>query len=575
MKSRTFFSAIAAVAAVLFVMGIAGFWGLTANSPRSLLIKGGQSVPTAAQFVPRQSPLMVSFLVRPDRLWSLRQLLTAPGQRFQAREEWQSLKDGFERWLGWNYDTDLQPWLGDELTLAVTQIDIDHDSGNGQQSGYLAVLSCRDGEQAREAIHLLWQKRAISGKTLVFEGISGISLIYDQAPLTTALELSGTKTTNGINTLASAVVADRFVLLANHPQVLRQAINTFQAPDVSLAKEATYREAIQNLPPRRIGWVYGNLPTLLPWLGLAPSGIALPSETDGYRANHVFASFKAAETGLLIDTAIAAAPGTTFPLRTQTPSAAPSWPQALTFLPPETLAVVAGQHLATALAETDANIGAYSIVGRSLTAFAQTLALPGIVTAPELWQNVEGEYALGLVSAQVPTWLLATRVVDAPPLKPWDDLVQEQGITVSHVALAEQDITVWTKLSLELGNPDEVARLSTQVIGVHTTIRGYEVFATSLAALQQAIQMTDAASLITQPVFATLAESIEASDNAVVYFDWPRLKPLLLGRFPLLRALEQGGQPLTSHLGPLFATGFEGSSSLQQGQLAVRLIGNL
>lgn len=571
MKSRTFFSAIAVVAALLFVMGIAGFWGLTANSPRALLTQGGQSVPTAAQFVPRQSPLMVSLLARPDRLWSLRQLLTVPGKRFQAREEWQAVKSSVERWLGWNYETDLQPWLDEELTLAVTQLDLDHNPRNGQQSGYLAVLSCRDGQKAREAIHLLWQKRAISGKTLVFETVSGIALIYDQVPLTTPPTLPREKVTNGIDTLASAVVADRFILLANHPQVLRQAITTFQAPDVSLAKEASYREAVQQLPSQRIGWVYGNLPTLLPWLGLAPSSLPAPLETDGYRANRIFASLKAAETGLLIDTAIAATPGTTFPLRPRD-ATAQTLPEALTFLPVETLAAISGQHLSMALAETAENIGAYSVVERSLAAFVKALALPTVATSPELWQNVAGEYALGLVPETVPAWLLATRIVDVPPFKPWDDLVQEQGLTVSHITLADQDITVWTKLSLDMGNSTGVARLGTQVIGVHTTIRDYEVFATSLSALQQAIQAIGTASLLKQPVFTDLIDSIESLDDTVIYLDWPQLKLSLLTRFPLLKALEQGGQLFTSHIGPLLATGFEGSSSLQQGQLIIRLV---
>ena len=151
MKSRTFYSAIALVAGLLVLVGVAGFWGLTSQTPRALLTQGGQTVPTAAQFVPRQAPVMAALLARPDRVWQLRQLLTPASRRFVARQEWQALKQSLETTVGWAYDTDVRPWLGAEVTFAVTTPDLDHDETNGLQAGYLALLSCRDVEAAREA----------------------------------------------------------------------------------------------------------------------------------------------------------------------------------------------------------------------------------------------------------------------------------------------------------------------------------------------------------------------------------------------------------------------------------------
>jgi hypothetical protein len=116
MKSRTFYTAIATLAGILLLVGIAGFWGLTSQNPRVLLTQGGQTQPQAAQFVPRQSPLMVSLLARPDRLWQLRQLLTPANQRFQVRQEWQSLQQSLENLVGWDYDIDVRPWLDEEAT---------------------------------------------------------------------------------------------------------------------------------------------------------------------------------------------------------------------------------------------------------------------------------------------------------------------------------------------------------------------------------------------------------------------------------------------------------------------------
>ncbi|MEM9004616.1 MAG: DUF3352 domain-containing protein [Cyanobacteria bacterium P01_F01_bin.86] len=575
MKSRTFFTAIALIAGFIFVAGIAGFWGLTAQNPRALLARGGQEVPTAAQFVPRQAPAMVSLLARPDRLWQLRQIFTSPGERFQARQEWQSLQTTVTDAFGWDYDADVRPWLDQELTIAVTSDDLDHDDSNGQQTGYLVVLSCRDGQKAREAIHLLWQKRAISGKKLVFETISGIPLIYDQKSITTTFENVNrpTLTSIALESLASAVIGDRYVLLANHPQVLRQAIATFQAPDVSLARESSYRAALQSLSPNRIGWLYANAPTLLSWLGLEDADSLPMAGLDGRRAHHIFVSFRATESGLLGDVALAAAPGTVF----ETTHATLQQPaQVLGLMPEVTRFVISGNDLAHFLSETATNIKGYPVVQRSLDTFWASLPLPTDTVSVTLWDSIQGEYALGMLADTTPSWLLAAQVNTIDPFNSIDDLAQQQGLNISHVSLGDQDIIAWTKLSLVLSNPEGLASLNTQVVGVHTQINGYEVFSTSLSGLQQVLRIDENhPSLMAQPTFAQLADRVNSPYNSLVYIDWPHLAPNLRNRFPWLRLIEQAGQPLTVHLGPIFTAGQNSNSSLQEGVIAINLVNNL
>ena len=574
MKSRTFFSAIALAAGVIFLIGIAGFWGLTSQNPRVLLTKGGQEIPTAAQFVPRQAPVMVSLLARPDRLWQLRQLLTSPSQRFAARQEWQSLKSTITNSVGWDYEVDVRPWLDQEVTLAVTTPDLDHDASNGQQPGYLLILSCRDGQKAREAIHLLWQKRAISGRNLVFETVSGIPLIHDQKPTARALQAVNTAGSGALvlESLASAVVSDRYVLLANSPQVLRQAITTFQAPDVSLAQESTYRVSVDVLPSNRIGWIYANAPTLLAWLGLEEANDALPLASDGRRAHHLFMSFRATKSGLLGDTTIAAAPGTAFAAKSK------SWQppsQVLSLLPADTRFVISGDNLAGLLSETTESVGGYEVVQRSLDTFWESLSLPAATASATLSEVIQGEYALGMMAEPAPSWVLATQASTNNAFGSIDDLAQQQGLNVSHVRLGSRDVTAWTKLSLVLTNPEGFASLKTQVVGVHTQIGNYEVFSTSLLGLQKTLQVeTKESSLLKQPSFVQFLETSDEPYGSLVYLDWPYLAPSLRSRFPWLRVAEQLGQPLTAHLGPVFTIGHDSSPSLQKGMVAINLVEN-
>ena len=569
MKSRTFFTAIALISGLIFLVGIAGFRGLTAQNPRTLIAKGGQAIPAAAQFVPRQSPAMVSLLARPDRLWQLRQVMTSPDKRFQARQEWQSLKSLVTDSVGWDYDADVRPWLGQEVAIAVTTADLDHDNSNGEQTGYLAVLGCQDGQKAREAIHLLWQKRAISGKKLVFETVSGIPLIYDQPPVTTTFKpVDSPPSPLTLESLASAVVSDDYVLLANHPQVLRQAIATFQAPDVSLARETSYRASIQTLPPNRIGWFYANAPALFSWLGLEDAGSTLPLAIDGRRAHHLFMSFRATPSGLSGDTAIAAAPGTAF---TPGHTVKPSPTQALALMPAATRLVVSGNNLSQLVSETAENIGGYGAIQQSLDTFLSSLSLP-LESFSVLGQSVQGEYALGLVTGRASGWVLATQTSSDNPFSAIDDLARQEGFNVSHVRLGDKDITAWTQLSIVLTEPEGLANLQTEVVGVHAAVNNYEVLSTSLSVLQRTLRLEDNGEpLLEQPLFAEITGQIAPSYSSLAYIDWPYLAPSLFSRFPWLRAIDQAGKPLTDHLGPIFAASYDSDSLLQEGVLAINL----
>lgn len=574
MKSRTFYSAIALLSGLLVLVGVVGFWGLTAQNPRSLMTKGGQEIPTAAQFVPRQAPVMASLLARPDRLWQLRQLLTPSNQRYAARQEWESLQQTLEEAVGWDYDTDLRPWLGEEITFAVTSTDLDYDETNGLQAGYLTVLSCRDAQAAREALHLLWQKRAATGRNLIFETISGISLIYDQEPVDSILK---SVTTFGLNSsapksLASMMIGDRYVLLANDPQVLRQAITTYRASDVSLAKAANYRESIRNLPSQRIGWLYANVPQLLRWLGLESGDIIHPLSAEGQRANFLFTSFRAFPAGLLGDTAIAAPPGESF---AAVRPAARSLPSALQLLPDDALFATAGTDVRDLISGINENFGGYHVTQRSLQALLNSLSLTTDALPSELFGPLQQDYALGAVSTPKPTWLLISQATSGSGLTSLDTFAQKQGINISHVPFKGQDITTWTRLSLTQTSPESSLALVTQVVGVHTRIRGYEVLSTSLAGLQQVLQSSNGEALPSQPVFAQLTERLEQPGGTLIYVNWPKLAPLLTQQLPWLKAIELAASPLTAHLGPIVLSGDGSSQSLQKSIIAIKLMENL
>jgi hypothetical protein len=519
---------------------------------------------------------MLSLLARPDRLWQLRQLLTSPDQRFAARKEWQSLVKTLEDTVGWDYDADVRPWLGQEATFAVTSVDLDHDDANGRQAGYLAVLGCRDAQKARQSLHLLWQKRIVPGRNLVFETVSGVPLIYDQPATATAsgdsVSGSGTPKEGATQTLASAVVGDRYVLLGSSPKVLRQAISTYRAPDVSLAKMSRYQDSVKALPSNRVGWLYADVPNLLTWLGLEDSD-ELSLSQSGRRANYLFMSFRALASGVLGDTAIAPPPGTV--LQAKSSVIADNWPnKALALLPPESLFVNTGTNLPQFISTLHENIGGYAVAQRSLKTLLNSLPFSPDAISAELIAQLQGPYAIAALMEPEPTWLLVAEAANAP-FSSVDALIQEQGGTVSHADLEGRDVTIWTRLALLQQTSDGTIDLATQVLGVHTNLDGCEVLSTSLVGLQQVFQGRDGFSLSEQPTFVQMLESLNASQGTLAYVNWPALAPLAYKQLPWLRAIEQGGQPITRHIGPVLTSGRGGDGSLQEGTVVIKLLENL
>ncbi|MGL5806043.1 MAG: DUF3352 domain-containing protein, partial [Xenococcaceae cyanobacterium] len=225
MKFRSFLSIL--IASSLLLLSVAGYglYWILAQSPWSILQGGVTTYPKAAIFVPKQAPAMVSLGINPDRLEAWRLLATSLGERGKARSEVTEIRQNLIASTRLNYQQDIQPWLGDEITLAITSLEFDRNSANGIQPGYLLAAQTKKPQLAREFLQLSFSRGAIEGiSDLVFEEDRGVKIIYKR---------SANKDTT--SNLASAVVGN-FVLFANHPKVLREALNNVQAVDLNLSR---------------------------------------------------------------------------------------------------------------------------------------------------------------------------------------------------------------------------------------------------------------------------------------------------------------------------------------------------
>lgn len=550
MKLRSFFSILAGVVVVLLSVAGGSFYWILSQSPLGLPL-GGAANPSATIFVPKQTPVMVSLLANPDDLQIFAQVAAPAGQRRQAQVEVKRLERGLLANTGVDYDRDIKPWLGDEVTFALTSRDFDRNAENGVQPGYLLVAKSKDGERAREFLQLLYSQDAIAGTgDLVFEPYKGVNLTYRR------------KTDNGRIASASAVVGDRFVLFANHPKVLREALNNVQAAELSLDADSVYQRALQTIQSPRIAVGVINLPLLSSWIANreAPSA---PEQT-------LTLTLDLNRKGLVAQTALAGVLG-----EAQVSPVLSDPVKALQYIPASATLTAAGTDLQHLWAELGTGLPADTafaqIFNQSVTRLQNSL---GLDLAENIFSWATGEYALSLLPAEASpsqSWVFVaekqTPEADEA-IAALDRLAKAQGLSLGQLSLGDRSVTVWTELKT-LANKAP-ASLDASVKGVHAAVGNYEIFSNSLAGMAQALADGDT-SVLANKDFQTAIAQLPRQNNGYLYLNWPQTQPLLERNVPLFRALEFAGKPLFRNLQAIALSSSGREDSISRASLFFKL----
>ena len=234
------------------------------------LLRGVNSLPQGTAFVPRQAPAMISLLANPEKLYGIRQVTLPLSKRSGDRQQWQKWSRVNFSKLGLDYQQ-LKPWLGNELTLAVTALDYDRNLNNGVQPGYLLAAKIKNNKLARESLeNLCPQQDRVS-----IDRYKGANIVAYSPPAKRS-------------SICSHAMVGNFVLFANHPQIIREAINQAQAVNLNLEHSDKYGEAIANITQPRIAIAYVDVPKILAWSD--KSGVVEPDEINDRRTLSTFLS---------------------------------------------------------------------------------------------------------------------------------------------------------------------------------------------------------------------------------------------------------------------------------------------
>lgn len=531
MKLRSLLSGLAIACLALLVTASAGLYWLLGQSPLNLLAGGVETYPQAAIFVPRAATLMVSLLANPKRIAALTQLETPLAQRHRAYREFQQLQANLLAATGLDYRQDIQPWLGEEMTLAVTDIDYDRDESNGLQPGYLLVTEAKNPQLAKEFLQSSFAQVALKGTTdLVFENYKGVNIVF-QRPLLPVV-VSQTKL------FASAVVGN-YVLFANYPQVLKQAINNVQAPNLSLTEAVWYQKALKTVTQPRIGLIFANLPALSAWINQQP----LTDNSEIEQMLTVTMSLKPG--GLTAQTALIGFNQADSPPLLSAPV------QALNYQPQNAILSVASRDLNSFWQKIETGLQPDSPIAQLLTQTLAKIEVPlGINLPQDIFSWVTGEYALAWLYSPEKRkldWLFVAEKTPAAQagITKLDELAVKRGLNVNTFSLNGKTAKSWLKFST--ATEDNSLSLKTQIQGVHTSLENYEILATSIEALAKAINAPQQ-SLLKSEKFQKAITALPARNDGYFYLDWSEGKVVLEKKFPLIRVIELAAQPIFNHL---------------------------
>ncbi|MDB9375693.1 DUF3352 domain-containing protein [Nodularia sphaerocarpa] len=535
--------------AIALIVIVAGFYWFFTKSPVKFFASTSQ--PNATIFVSKLAPVTVSLLTNPERL-----------QSFERKGELSQLKTSLLAKSGIDYKQDIQPWLGNEITLSVTTVDIDRDPENGRQPGYLMALATEKPEKSREFLDLLFSRRVLAGANLVVEQYEGVKLISDDSQPQQ-------------NSLAGAVVDD-FVLFANDLKVLRDAINNVQAPNLNLSSSPKYQKAAQQLPKASLATAFLNLPAVAEWQGLELPEARFDSEMISLSLN---SKGLLAETSFLTDSEI---------ISTSEPLA--KTVEALEYIPDGAGLVISSSDLNNLASSDLAKLwiqGKTALSGSGTDAIsslvkplAEVEKSQGINLAEDIFSWVKGEYALAVLphaGEGAADWVFVVEELEdvSEGISRLDAIASSRGLSISSFNLNQQKIFAWTELNAVTKETETQESpsfaIEAKVQSVHTTLGKYEIFASNLETLNEVIT-TKNGSLISDDNFSDSIAAIPQPNQGYVYLDWTKSQTLLERQLPILQLVEVVGKPFFQNLRSLTISSYGNEKGLLKGGILFRFL---
>jgi hypothetical protein len=152
-----------------------------------------------------------------------------------------------------------------------------------------------------------------------------------------------------------------------------------------------------------------------------------------------------------------------------------------------------------------------------------------------------------------------------------DEIARSQGLSAGALTLGSQQVTAWTKLSASDagGQKSKSPQLVAQVLGVRARAGNYEIFASSIAAMEKALAAGKGGSALAALPFQEAISALPRPNYGYAYFDWEATQPILERQLPLLRLVQRSGA--FKHLRGIGISSAGGDKGVLTADLFIRL----
>ncbi|MUL37432.1 DUF3352 domain-containing protein [Gloeocapsopsis dulcis] len=257
------------ITSCLVGVGVVTYWVVTQQNRLA-------EIPVGANIVPQEALLTISVSTDENQWQQLRQFGTVQTQA-ELEKNFLQWRDRFLTAYGYNYQQDIQPWIGQEATIAFLPPEtLNNTTTNptltNQNQALLMVLPIADQVAAQQ----VWETSKPQTQKWISRDYKGTQI----------QETQGTTGTN----YSAAVLDQRFVVVSDNPQVTEKAIDTYHN-GLSLAKIPGYTTAISKIAqPNRFAQVYLNVPIAARVAQTNPAQSAIPQGLARLKENQGLAS---------------------------------------------------------------------------------------------------------------------------------------------------------------------------------------------------------------------------------------------------------------------------------------------
>ncbi len=185
-----------------------------------------------AKFFPKDSSLTIHSNLNLKEISKYAEDVASADKTKEISEQSKNLMAGLFALTGLDFDLELAPWIDPQISLALFE-----SPENEESFRWAMTLSSSDQNSGKQFLESLWQKKSLVGTEVDIREYRGIGIISGQNIISKS----------NSNSIATALISDRLLLLASDQDTLKNSLDISQLPEENQLSDVELNRSIQEL----------------------------------------------------------------------------------------------------------------------------------------------------------------------------------------------------------------------------------------------------------------------------------------------------------------------------------------